>query len=359
MRRRLLILIALLALASPSSFAQNPEFLAGLTPYRPERAVTGTIRSWGNNYIIPLMSVWEEAFRKHHPALRFETTLQGTETAIAGLYSGVADLGFMGREIYQPESMGFEGWFRYKPLGIEVTTGSYNNPHKTFALMVFVHKDNPLSRITLAQVAAIFGCDCKQGAKRLIRTWGRLGLTGEWAERPIHVYGYGLDSGFARFFRMVVLKDSYKWNSELHEFYSVKAADGSVIKNASAPVVAADGSVIDGGQLMLDALAKDPYGIAYANVRFMNPSVKTLAVASKDGGPFIEPTKENVWKRAYPITRFTNVFINRAPGRPVDPKVKEFLRYILSRDGQEAVVREGSYLPLTADLIRDQLRKLE
>ncbi len=111
--------------------------------------------------------------------------------------------------------------------------------------------------------------------------------------------------------------------------------------------------------MILDALAKDPYGIAYSNVSYMNANVKTLAVASKDGGPFMKPTKENVWKRTYPITRFTTVFINRAPGKPVEPKVREFLRYILSRDGQETVLREGSYLPLTADVIRDQLRKLE
>jgi len=130
----------------------------------------------------------------------------------------------------------------------------------------------------------------------------------------------------------------------MKEFYNEKAADGSDI---------------DSGQLIIDALAQDPDGIAFSGATYTNGNVKILAVASKDGGPFIGPTKETVWKRTYPIVRFTTVFINRAPGKPVEPKVKEFLRYILSRDGQEAVLREGSYLPLTADLIRDQLRKLE
>ena len=334
------IFVFVLAFAVQNGRAQEPDFLTGLTPYRPERSVTGTIRGWGNDYAIPLMRLWEQGFRKYHPAVRFETTLKGSETAIAGLYGGIADFALLGREIYEPEIRAFQEWFHYEPLGIEVTTGSYNNPHKDFALMIFVHKDNPLSRLTLAQVLTIFGCDRKQGP---IRTWGQLGLVGEWSERPIHVYAYGPDSGFARFFRTLLL-GGHQWNPEIREFYNVKAADGSEI---------------DSGQLMLDALAKDPYGVAYANVRYINPDIKVLAVAPKDGGPFIEPTKENVWKRTYPITRFTNILINRAPGKPIDPKLKEFLRYILSRDGQDAVIREGSYLPLTEDLVRGQLQKLE
>ena len=344
MIRCLLALVALLAFTFQTAFAQDLDSLTGLDAYQPQQPVTGTIRSRGNNYTIALMKLWEEGFLKHHPTVRFETTLNGSETAVAGLYGGIADVGFLGREIYQPENEAFEEWFGYKPLGIEVTTGSYDNPHKTFALMIFVHKDNPLSQLTMAQIVGIIGCEPTPGGKGPMRTWGQLGLTGEWASRPLDVYGYGADSGFGRFFRMLILNDSYRWNSELKEFYNAKAADGSDI---------------DSGQLILDALAKDPYGIAYSNVSYMNSNVKTLAVASKDGGPFMKPTKENVWKRTYPIARFTTVFINRAPGKPVEPKVREFLRYILSRDGQEAVLREGSYLPLTADVIRDQLRKLE
>jgi phosphate transport system substrate-binding protein len=344
MIHRLLAVAALLAFASHPGFAQESDILAGLDPYRPQHPVFGIIRSRGNDYMIGLMKLWEEGFQKYHPAVRFETTLKGSETAIAGLYSGVADLGFLGREIYPRENEAFEEWFGYEPSGIEVTTGSYNKLHKDFALMIFVHKNNPLSRITMRQIADIIGCQRTPGVAEHIRIWGQLGLAGEWASRPIHVYGYGADSGFGRFFRMLVLKEGYGWNSEMKEFYNMNAADGSVI---------------DSGQLILDALARDPYGIAYSNVSFMNANVKTLAVASDDNGPFIEPTRENVWKRAYPITRFTSVFINRAPGKSIDPTLKEFLRYILSRDGQDAVAREGSYLPLTAAIVRDQLRKLE
>ena len=343
MRRRLL-LSAVLALGPASVFAQDPDDLVGLTPYRPAQRVSGTIRNWGNNYIPALVKRWEDGFHRYQPDVRFETNLKGTETALAGLYGNIADLAFLGREIYSPESMGFEEFFHYKPLGIEISSGSYNTPHKTFALMVFVHKDNPITQLTLAQVDAIFGCERRRGAPEPIRKWGQLGLTGEWAGRPIHVYGYNFDTGMACFFRLVVLKDSYKWNDELKDFDNGRTVNGEVI---------------NAGVYVLDALAKDPFGIAYANVLYMNSKVKTLALAAKEGGPYIEPTQENVWRRAYPLTRFTHVFINRPPGKPVEPRIKEFLRYILSRDGMEAVVRDGSYLPLTEELIREQLRKLE
>jgi phosphate transport system substrate-binding protein len=325
-------------------FAQDPDYLQGLTPYSPQQSVSGTIRNWGNNYIPALMKRWEEGFQRYHPGVQFETNLKGTEAAVAGLYGKIADLAFVGREIYRPESKGFEGRFGYPPLAIEISSGSYNTPHKTFALMVFVHKDNPLARLTMTQLDAIFGCERMRGAKEPIRTWGQLGLKGEWADRPIHVYGYNFDTGMAGFFRMTVLKDSYKWNDELQDFNNGRDAKGEVI---------------NAGVYILDALAKDRYAIAFANVLYANPNVKTLALAAKEGGPYIEPTKESVWRRAYPITRFTNVCINRPPGKPVEPKIKEFLRYILSRDGMEAVVRDGSYLPLTAELIDEQLRKLE
>ena len=328
----------------PCAFAGEPDFLQNLKPYHPTQRVSGTIRNWGNNYIPALMKQWEDGFRKFQPGVRFKTNLKGTEAAVAGLYGGIADLAFVGREIYAAESQGFEEQFGYPPLGIEISSGSFNTPHKTFALMVFVHKNNPIAMLTMPQLAAIYGMERRMGGQNSIRTWGQLGLTGEWANRPIHVYGYSFNTGMANFFRMTVLKHSDKWNPDLRDFDNGRTAGGEVI---------------NAGQYVLDALAKDPYGIAYANVLFTNPSVKTLALAAMDGGPYVEPSKENAWRRAYPLTRFTTVFINRIPGKPVEPKVKEFLRYILSRDGMDAVVRDGAYLPLAQSMIDEQLRKLK
>jgi phosphate transport system substrate-binding protein len=339
---RACLLMSLLAL--PAAVGGDPDYLRDLKPYRPRVTVSGTIRNWGNNYIPVLMQVWEDGFRKFHPQIRFETHLKGTEAAVAGLYGGIADLAFVGREVYAAEARGFENYFGYQPLVIQISSGSYATPHRTFALMVFVHKDNPLSKMTMPQADAIFGCDLRRGAPRAIRTWGQLGLTGEWANRPIHVYGYNFDTGMARFFRLTVLQDSFKWNPALKDFDNGRDAKGEII---------------NAGVYVLDALAKDPYGIAFANVLYANPSVKTIALADRDGGQYIEPTKENVWRRTYPITRNTNVVLNREPGKPVDPKLQEFVRYLLSRDGMAAVVSDGAYVPLTQGLIEEQLRKLQ
>jgi phosphate transport system substrate-binding protein len=324
--------------------ADGIDFLRDLEPYHPGPAVSGTIRNWGNNYIPALMQDWEDGFRRYHPDVRFETNLKGTEAAVAGLYGGIADLAFVGREVYDAESRGFQNWFGYPPLIIQISSGSYNTPHKTFALMAFVHQENPLSKLTMAQLDAVFGCELRRGAPQVIRKWGELGLTGEWADKPVHVYGYNFDTGMAGFFRLTVLRDSYKWNPELKDFDNGRDSHGEVI---------------NAGVYVLDALAKDRYGIAFANVLYANSNVKTLALAENQGGPYIDPTKENVWRRAYPITRFTNVVLNRQPGKPVEPRLKEFVRYLLSREGMAAVVRDGSYLPLTREWVDKQLRKLE
>ena len=343
MRRFVYLLLLLLGLSIAAS-SQEIDYLKDLRPYQPEQRVSGTIRNWGNNYIPELMKDWEEGFRKYQPDVSFETHLPGTETGMAGVYGGIADLGFIGREVYPEEHNAFVGVFGYEPTVIQISSGSYATPHRTFSLQVFVHKQNPLAKLTLAQLNRIFGCGCIEKGQEPIRKWGQLGLTGEWADKPVHVYGYNFDTGMAGYFDKIVLSGSSKWNAELKDFDNGRDAKGEVI---------------NAGVYVLRALADDPYGIAYANLMYANSDIKALPLARAEGGPYIEPTRENVWQHAYPITRYTTVVLNRAPGQQVDPKVKEFLRYILSRDGMAAVVRDGAYLPLTEELIEQQLRKLE
>jgi len=341
------ILVALLAMISSSAIAQEIDYLKDLKPYQPEQKVSGVIRNWGNNYIPALMKDWEDGFRRFQPDVGFEDNLPGTEAALAGLYGGIADLVFVGREGYRPEINGFRGRFGYDPLGIEISSGSFNPPHKTFALMVFTHKDNPIEHLTMAQVKAVFGCGCNLSGEtglKPIRKWGDLGLKGAWADRPIHVYGYNFDTGMAGYFDRIVLGDDHRWNSELKDF-----------DNGHQP----DGEVINAGVYVNEALAKDPDGISFANILYTNPNVKMVALGWKDTGTFIYPTKETTWTREYPITRFSTVYLNRRPGQPVDPKLREFLRYILSRDGMAAVVRDGAYLPLDETLIEEQRHKLD
>src|SRR5262249_21909511 len=198
-------------------------------------------------------------------------------------------------------------------LGVQVSTGSVGVPGKTYAPVVLVHKDNPLSRLTLAQLDAVFGCEHLRGPKSY-HSWGDLGLTGEWSARPIHPYGLDIQSSTASFFREIVLKGSYKWSCDMKEFVDIRQPDGSTS---------------DGQKLVVDAMAADRAGIAYSAAGYLTQHVKAVALSLEDGGPYYPPTVENVRERKYPLTRATWIFMNRPPDRPLDPRVREFLRYVL------------------------------
>jgi phosphate transport system substrate-binding protein len=330
--------------ATCSAAAQLPQHLdgSGLQPYKPQQHVSGTIRVYGNNYISALMKRWQEGFQKFEPDVTFNTDLPGTEAAMAGITSGIADIAFIGREGYRAEINGFKGRFGYEPLGIEISSGSFGTPHKTFSLEVFAHAGNPIEGLTMEQAQAIFGCDGPGG--KTIRTWGDLGVTGEMAGHPIHVYGYQFDTGMAGYFNRVVLHDSGTWNADLKDFDNGRDAHGEVI---------------NAGVYILQALAKDPDGIAFANLQYANPEVKQIGLAEHAGGAFVLATPETIWDHTYPLHRFSTLYINRKPGSEVDPKVKEFIRYILSREGMQAVADDGAYTPLNEKVAAEQRHKLD
>ena len=169
---------------------------------------------------------------------------------MAGLYAEIADIVFIGREPYAPEIEAFEARYGYKPTGFKITSGSFATQHKTFALMVYVHTDNPLASLSLAQLDAIYGVERRQGAREAVTTWGQLGLAGAWATRPIHVYGYSFETGMANFFRATVLRDSQRWTPRLKDFQNGRTPGGEVI-NA--------GTYILDATLVTKANAKDFY----------------------------------------------------------------------------------------------------
>ena len=346
---RALIAWAAVVCAASVACAQD---LSSLPEYQPETKVSGVIRSWGSNHMSTLMKYWEEGFRKYQPSVWFQDSLKGTASAQFGLHVNVADLALSGRELFPYEYYGIYRRSQLYPVEIAVATGSFDVRSKSTALGVFVHKDNPLSKLTMKQLDGIYGDQRTGGwqkiewvekgvarsAKENIRTWGQLGLTGEWAGKPIHVYGPpGLYPGGVSFFQTRVMGGADTWNESLQEF--------------------------DDRKLMMEALANDRYGIAYASAAYKTAQVKALALADKPEGPFVELTRANVGSRSYPLTRTAYIYF--APDRPtgdpvkVDPKIKEFLRYVLSRQGQADVEREGDHLPLSADLVREQLKKLE
>jgi len=340
MIQRFLMSLAILVLATVCVRAQSAE---SLPHYQPGQTVDGAICIWGDDQMNVVVKHWQDGFGKYHSNVRLETKLLGTGTGMAGLYTGVADVALMGRDAPPSEIMAYEWVFRYKPLGVEVATGSLDVPGKTFALAVFVNKDNPLSQLTLAQLDAIFGSEHLRGPRNF-RTWGDLGLNGEWANKSINPYGYDVETGTGSFFRNAIFKGSDKWNCDLKEFADWQRPGHSQH---------------DAGQRIIEALAHDRYGIAFSNLRYLSPQLKTVALATSESEPYYTPSKDNFIQRKYLLTRATSIYVKRAPGKPIDPNVKEFLRYIFSQEGQQDVVREGDFLPLSEATVREQLRKLE
>jgi phosphate transport system substrate-binding protein len=340
--------LILLLVSGHCCLAGGPDLPAA---YEPRQSVSGTIRIWGHgaydrsqDFIEALVVSWETGFNKHQPGVHFDNHLNGTAAAIGALYTGTGDLALMGREIWAPEVAAFKEVFDYPPTGVNVVTGSFNVRNRGYAIVIFVHKDNPLSKLTLAQLDAVYGIERRRGGKP-VHTWGDLGLSGEWRDRPINLYGLPIARGFAEYFEDTVFLGSHLWNPELREFADERGSKGGAT---------------DGGQLMLNAMAKDRYAIGYAGLVYHNPDVKPLALAEEGRGPFVEPTEQSVVNHTYPLTRMITMFLNRAPGKPVDPKIKEFLRYVLSREGQEAVIREGhGYLPMLAPFATKELKKVE
>jgi phosphate transport system substrate-binding protein len=338
--------LALVATAAPG-LARGRELPP---PYHPDRIVCGTIRIWGHgaydrrrDFIGALVSAWERGFQQYEPGVRFENHLVGTAAAIGSLYTGRGDLALMGREIWPPEIAAFAEVFGYPPTGVDVVTGSFDARNRDYALVVFVHKGNPIRGLTLAQLRALFAAPDSPD-RHPVRTWGDLGLAGPWQDRPIHLYGLPISRGFARFFEQRVFDGEELWRPSLREFADLKGSKGGAT---------------DGGQRMLDAMASDPDSIGYAGLLYRNSEVRPVALAQQAGAPYIEPTRDSVMDHSYPLTRMVTMFLNRPPGKPVDPKLREFLRYVLSRQGQQAVLRDGhGYLPILAPSAARELEKL-
>ena len=327
--------------------------LSGLPDYRPRQPISGVIRSSGNEQMGTLMKYWQEGFRKYHPEARFADSLKGTASGIYGLEMRTADIAVMGRAMNPFERYGtYERSWMY-PVEIEVATGSFATDHKSPAFAILVHQDNPLSKLTVKQLDGIFGAQRGGGWKALswdenaarssaqnIRTWDQLGVKGRWAGRPIHVYGPPLQgAGVVTFFQARVFGGGAMWNEDLREY-------------------------ADPAHMIAD-LAKDPYGIAYAALSSGTAGLKLVSLADSAAGPFVPMTPASVMDRSYPLSRpvYIDYTIDNEKSEianpRVDPKVKEFLRYILSRQGQQDVEREGAYLPLPPALVREQLRKLD
>lgn len=308
---------------------------APLPDYKPAHQVSGTIRICGSPQMGDLLKLYEQAFAQLQPAVHFDDQLQSTLTAVSGVATGHADIGLLGREIWPAEVQSFTSATLHSPTVIDVATGSYDVPKATFALMIFVPMANPIASLSTAQLARIF-----TAADHPIRTWGELGLTGNWADRPIHLYGFAVDNDKSQVFSQLIFAPGERWNPRLHQS-----------ANALAP------NATDAGELILQAIASDPAAIGISNIHYATPAVKPLPLSTPAHRAPIPPTRANVANRTYPLTRAVYMVLDGDVHSPT-PAVLEFLRYVLSRQGRQAVIREGNYLPLPGEIALHELQKL-
>jgi len=316
--KRFAMVAALVALAAPA-LAQQLQVEAGIPAYQKASGVSGNINSVGSDTMNNMMALWAEAFRKMYPNVKIQIEGKGSSTAPPALIAGTSQFGPMSRAMRATEIDQFEAKYGYKPTQLRT---SYD------ALAVYVSKDNPLEKLTLAQVDAAFSKTRRRGGKNAA-TWGDLGLTGDWAARPISLYGRNSASGTYGFFKEVTLK-----NGDYRD--TVKEQPGSA-------------SVVQG-------VTEDRFGMGYSGIGYKTSGVKVVALAEKDA--FSSGSYEDVKSGKYPLSRFLYIYVNKAPGKPLDPLVREYAKLIFSKEGQEVVIKDG-YLPLPASIIAEELKKLE
>lgn len=333
-------ILAALCCVALSSGAIHPARADDLPAYRPQSPVTGTIRVWGSPDDGWLIEELEAGFRKHQPAVHFKNTLHGPESTFAAVYMDVADMAFMAREIRVPlETMGFEWVHHYPPFEVEIANAGlgagvdHNVDRPAVDLAFFVNRANPLSCMTLQQIDDIFAADHRRGGAN-IRRWAELGLEGVWARREIHVYGPAPDNIASVYVRGSVLGGSRKWNPTYR-------------------------TVAGGWSEVLESVARDPDGIAFAPPLPGNLGAKALRLAASGKSACHALTAHTAEARVYPLLRTVDVALDRAPGAAIEPGVKEFLRFIVSREGQRIVASDGAYLPLGAASAKEQLERLQ
>ena len=299
----LLGVLLLAAAASAQAVAVDPT----LPSYKPVSGVSGNLKSVGSDTMNNEMTLWAEGFYRLYPNVKIEIEGKGSSTAPTALIAGTSQFGPMSREMKAKEVDDFEKKFGYKPTGL---------PTSVDMLAVYVHKDNPLASMSLSQVDAVFSKTRKAGFEKDVKTWGDLGLTGEWANKPISMYGRNSASGTYGFFKEIVLK-----NGDFKD--SVKEQPGS-------------SSVVQG-------VASDLYGIGYSGIGYKPADVKAIALSEKVGGKAVPADPENAYSGDYPLSRFLWLYVNHKPGSEIDPLRREFIRYIFSMEGQKDVVKDGYY----------------
>lgn len=320
--RTLALWLAVAMVVAEMAMAQDGVKLdPGLDSYKAVSGVSGNLSSVGSDTLNNLMTLWAESFYKFYPNVKIQIEGKGSTTAPPALIAGTAQLGPMSRPMRGTEIDQFEKKFGYKPTPIRTAVD---------ALAVFVNKDNPIKCLTMEQIDAVFSKSRRYGYKEDVKTWGQLGLTGDWANRPISLYGRNSASGTYGFFKEHALK-----NGDYKD--EVKEQPGSA-------------SVVQG-------VTVDRYGIGYSGIGYATAGVRPVPIAEKEGAACVEATADNAYAGTYPLARFLYVYINKPPGKPLDPLTHEFVKLIVSKEGQEVVVKDG-YFPIPASIAKEETGKV-
>jgi phosphate transport system substrate-binding protein len=317
--KKSILLLSTLALLAASARAEKVQVDPAIPVYAPVSGVSGNLNSIGSDTLNNLMTLWAEGFKKAYPNVNIQVEGKGSSTAPPALIEGTAQLGPMSRPMKSSEIDEFEKKFGYKPTEVPVSVD---------ALAVFVNKDNPVKGLTMAQVDGIFSSSRKSGSED-ITTWGQTGLKGDWAKKPISIYGRNSASGTYGFFK-----------------------DEALQKGDFKPTVKEQ----PGSSAVVQGIASDLSAIGYSGIGYKTSDVHTVALG-EEADDFVEPSYENCVSGEYPLARFLYVYVNKKPGTALDPLTSEFLKFVLSKEGQEVVVKDG-YFPLPKQTIDETLENL-
>ncbi|MBT6051421.1 MAG: phosphate ABC transporter substrate-binding protein [Candidatus Scalindua sp.] len=323
MIKRFILAVALfsLCLVGISTTGWAVEVDSDIKPYTKVGGVSGNLNSIGSDTMNNLMTFWAEGFNRLYPNVKVQIEGKGSSTAPPAIILGTAQIGPMSRAMKPTEMDDFERRYGYKPTQIRTSLD---------ALAVYVNKDNPIKGLNFSQVDAIFSKTRKGGYREDITTWGKVGLAGEWGNRLISLYGRNSASGTYGYFKKKALfKGDYK--------NTVKEQPGSA-------------SVVQG-------VTEDRFSIGYSGIGYKTSGVRAVPLVKK-GNAYKEAVIENVLDGSYPLARFLYVYINKKPGKPLDSLILEFVKYILSKEGQEVVIKDG-YIPLPASVIAEELGKIK
>ena len=306
---------AFLANAAPSVDADIPE-------YQKASGVSGNLSSAGSDTLANLMTLWAEEFKREYPNVNIQIQAAGSSTAPPALTEATANLGPMSRKMKDRERDAFERKYGYKPTAIPVAID---------ALAVYVNKDNPIKGLTIPQVHAIMSSTRKCGYETDIGKWGQIGLKGSWSEKSIQLYGRNSVSGTYGYFKKKALcKGDYRSN------VNEQPGSASVVQSVTSSI----------------------NGIGYSGIGYKTSGVRAVPLAKEDGKPFVEATPENAVSGKYPLARYLYVYVNKQPNQPLAPLEREFVKMVLSKTGQQVVIKDG-YIPLPAKVVSKALASIQ